>query len=159
MKRSCITLLIFCMLGVISCDDFLKETPYGKITTDNALLNASDLERAVHGLYRLTGLAMNDLTPFIQALMGDDLSTHYFNSKAMIREWDIMWVSAGNDRLLWCWESKYRVIKSANFIISGAKKTPGATQADIDYALGQAHFWRAWAYFYLVRTFGTLPKP
>jgi hypothetical protein len=34
----------------------------------------------------------------------------------------------------------------------------GYTQEELDYALGQAHFRQAWAYFYLVRVYGPLPK-
>ena len=40
--------------------------------------------------------------------------------------------------------------------IENASKTP-TSQEEINIALGNAHFWRAYAYFYLVRVFGPLP--
>ena len=157
-KEKFIIVVILCLLSVASCDDFLKETPNGQITTEITFLRSSDLEGAVHVLYRRIGRAMYDLNQFIQSQMGDDLSTNTYSSFGMIREWDEMDVSTTNNRSLIGWENKYMVIKAANFIINGVEKTPGVTKADIEYALGQAYFWRAWAYFYLVRTYGPLPK-
>ena len=50
----------------------------------------------------------------------------------------------------------YAIVKAANLIIQGASKTP-TTQDEINIALGQAKFWRAYAYFTLVRLWGPLP--
>jgi hypothetical protein len=146
-----------CALWTVSCDDFLKEDARGQLTTDVAFSQQSDVEGSVNILYRMVSRSTFGLTQFIYAQLGDDLSTHMASNKAGIREWDQYRVSTNNDRLLWCWEDKYKVIKAANFIITGVENAP-ASQEEIDYALGQAYFWRAWAYFYLVRTFGPLPK-
>jgi hypothetical protein len=146
------------MLWSVSCNDFLKEDPKGQLMTDAAFSQPSDLDGAVSVVYRQASRATFGLTQFINSQMGDDLSTHMASNKAMIREWDNYNISTNNDRLFWCWQDKFLVIKAANNVISGAESTVGATQEQIDYALGQAHFWRAWAYFYLVRAFGPLPK-
>ncbi|NMC41225.1 MAG: RagB/SusD family nutrient uptake outer membrane protein, partial [Bacteroidales bacterium] len=146
------------MLWTVSCSDFLDEDPKGKLMSNTAFTQVSDLEGAVNVLYREVSRSTFGATQFIDAFMGDDLSTHPASNKGSFREWDKFAISTSNDRLLWCWQDKYLVVKAANFIINGAESTPGATQDEITYALGQAHFWRAWAYFYLVRTFGPLPK-
>jgi hypothetical protein len=150
-------LWIVCALCTVSCDDFLKEEARGKLTTDVAFAQQSDVEGSVNVLYRMIGRAGFNITQFIHSHMGDDLSTHPLSNKAGIREWDRFDIGSKNDRLLWSWEDKYKVIKAANYIINGVENAP-ASQAEIDYALGQAHFWRGWAYFYLVRAFGPLPK-
>ncbi len=142
----------------VSCSDFLEEDPKGKLMSNASFSQQSDLEGSVNILYRRVGRSTFGLTQFINAFMGDDLSTHPASNKASIREWDNYNISTNNDRLLWCWEDKYQVIKAANYIINGASEAPDATQEEIDYAINQAHFWRAWAYFYLVRAFGPLPK-
>lgn len=54
------------------------------------------------------------------------------------------------------WNMHYAIVKAANLIIQGASKTP-TTQDEINIALGQAKFWRAYAYFTLVRLWGPLP--
>jgi len=159
MKKCLYQILILSLfvLSTASCNDFLKEEPKGQLLTNSAFTQASDLEGAVNVLYRQVSRSTFGATQFVQAYMGDDLSTHPASNKASFREWDNFNISTGNDRLLWCWQDKWLVIKAANFIINGAGNTPGATQDEINYALNQAHFWRAWAYFYLVRTFGPLP--
>ena len=146
------------MLWTVSCTDFLEEEPKGQLMSNASFSQESDLEGAVNIVYRRVSRSTFGLTQFINAFMGDDLSTHPASNKASIREWDNYNISTNNDRLLWCWEDKYQVIKAANYIINGAAETPNAKQEDIDYAINQAHFWRAWAYFYLVRAFGPLPK-
>ncbi len=153
-----ILILSLFMMFAASCDEFLEEDPKGQLMSNASFSQESDLEGAVNILYRRIGRSTFGLTQFINAFMGDDLSTHPASNKASIREWDNYNISTNNDRLLWCWEDKYQVIKAANYIINGAAETPGASQDDIDYAINQAHFWRAWAYFYLVRAFGPLPK-
>jgi hypothetical protein len=150
-------LLAACMMWTVSCDDILEENAKGQLTTDVAFALRSDVEGSVNVLYRMIGRSTFGITQFIYSQMGDDLSTHPASNKAMIREWDRYQIATNNDRLLWCWEDKYKVIKAANYIINGVENAP-APQEEIDYALGQAHFWRAWAYFYLVRSFGPLPK-
>jgi hypothetical protein len=150
-------MLMACVLCTVSCDDFLKEEARGKLTTDVAFAQRSDVEGSVNVLYRMISRSAFGITQFIYSQMGDDLSTHPASNKLGIREWDKYTISTNNDRLLWCWEDKYKVIKAANYIINGVENAP-APQDEIDYALGQAYFWRAWAYFYLVRSFGPLPK-
>ncbi len=152
-----IFIICLLMLWTVACNDFLDEDPKGKLMSNTAFSQASDLEGAVNVLYRQVSRSTFGATQFVNAYMGDDLSTHPASNKASFREWDTYNLSTSNDRLLWCWQDKYLVIKAANYIINGAGGTPDATDDEINYALNQAHFWRAWAYFYLVRTFGPLP--
>ena len=158
--RNIIIVLFTGLFCTVSCEDFLKEHPKGKITSEQAFSSISDIEGSVNVLYKQVGRSMFGISQFIFSQMGDDLTTHIASNKAMIRQWDRFRIDTNNDRLQLCWEDKYVVIKAANYIINGVEKTLdlGAKQADVDYALGQAYFWRAWAYFYLVRAFGPLPK-
>ena len=155
--RTFIILCTACILCMVSCDGFQKEPDNGGIPTDLLFKNPGDLGEAVNELYRLKGRSSYWLRHYMQAQMGDDLTTNPYSSRAGIREWDMMNMGANNEYLLYYWQNKYGVIQSANYIIDGAEETPGASQAEIDYALGQAYFWRAWGYFILVRIFGPLP--
>ena len=151
--------IIIVMLGclIVSCNDYLVETSKGKITNEFSFSSPSDLEGSVNVLYRNVRGATFGLAEFTFAMFGDELSTHKASNKAAFRQWDMYSVSSNNDRLQYYWDFKYVLIKSANYIINGVEKTPDVSQANIDYALGQAHFWRAWAYFMLVRPYGPLP--
>ncbi|MDR1455337.1 MAG: RagB/SusD family nutrient uptake outer membrane protein [Tannerella sp.] len=48
-------------------------------------------------------------------------------------------------------------MKAANFIINNAERTPDASEEKMRSTLAQAHFWRAYAYYCLVQTWGKGP--
>lgn len=52
----------------------------------------------------------------------------------------------------------YKIIEAANNIINNIQVDEASTYVDAaKVAVGQAHFWRAFAYYYLVRLYGPLP--
>ena len=151
-------LMVFCS---VSCNDFLQEDPKGRIMNNLAFSQKSDLEGSVHALNRQVLMATKGFISFVQCLQGDDLSTHPASNKASGREYDnydisdmngTMTINTGN----WYW--LWKVIKASNYIINGVRNTPDVTEDEITFALGQAHYWRAWAYFTLVRAWGPVPK-
>lgn len=148
--------LVFSLVAV-SCDKVLEETPKGQVLSNSAFTHAGDLEGSLQVLRHKVSRGTFYITQFIQSTMGDDLATHPVSNKAAIREWDCMEISSGNSSLLKSWQDMWQVIKAANFIIGGVENTPDVPQAEIDRALNTAKFWRAWAYFTLVRTYGALP--
>ena len=157
MKKTLYTLLalVFSLVAV-SCSDFLKEEPNGQLLSNLAFTEKGDIESALGVLRYKVSRAAFGTTEFEQAYMGDDLATHPKSNKAAMREWDRMEISNGNERLQWLWAEKYLVIKAANFIIDGAEKAPNSAE-EIANAINTAKFWRAWAYFNLVRAFGAIP--
>ena len=90
-------------------------------------------------------------------LAGDDLSTHPASNKQPLREHDQYNVTDNNSWLVSMWEQRYLVIKAANFIINNADRTPDTSKEEITRAIAQAHYWRAYSYFYLVTTWGAVP--
>lgn len=54
------------------------------------------------------------------------------------------------------WNQHYGLIKACNFVLEGADKTP-TSEVEKNIARGNALYWRAYGYFYLVRVFGPLP--
>jgi hypothetical protein len=152
--------LISVLLITVSCNDFLKEDPRGRITNESAFSQESDLEGALYTLNRQVLMATKGMINFTPWQQGDDISTHPASNKAAIREWDVYNISDENEHLTidtgsWYW--LWKVIKAANYIINGADNSP-APQADIDMVKQQAYYWRAYAYFYLVRVWGPIPK-
>ncbi|MDR1938290.1 MAG: RagB/SusD family nutrient uptake outer membrane protein [Tannerellaceae bacterium] len=153
--------IIFLVMFSSSCTDFLKEDPKGKIMDDSAFSQRSDLEGAIHALNRQVVMATKGSIPFTGVMLGDDISTHPASNKADRREFDNYDVSDTNSSMTidtgsWYW--MWKVVKAANYIISGVRNTPDVTEDEIIFALGQAYYWRAWAYLYMVRFWGPLPK-
>ncbi len=54
------------------------------------------------------------------------------------------------------WTRRWEVVKAANFIIENAGRTP-VEKEYVDATLGQAYYWRAYSYYYLVTTWGRVP--
>ena len=145
-------------LALSSCEDFLTEKPYGQLTTEGFFSSKEDLEASLNALYSVvaTSQGQNNYcgTNF---LAGDDISTHPASNKQPLREHDQYSVTDNNSWLVSMWEQRYKVIKAANFIINNAERTPDVDAEDIKQALAQAHYWRAYSYFYLVTTWGDVP--
>ncbi len=62
-----------------------------------------------------------------------------------------------NANLLWA--PAYSLVKNANNAISGLTNSTTLTPSVKDQLLGEAKFFRAWAYFYLVNFYGDVPMP
>lgn len=145
-------------LGLSACEDFLTEKPYGQLTSEGFFSSKEDLDASLNALYSVvaTSQGQNNYcgTNF---LAGDDISTHPASNKQPLREHDQFSVTDNNSWLVSMWEQRYKVIKAANFIINNAERTPDVSAEDIKQTLAQAHYWRAYSYFYLVTTWGKVP--
>ncbi len=148
-------IMVLCLL---SCSDFLSEHPYGRLNSGEFFSNKEDLEASLNALYSVVATAQgqNNYTG-TNFLMGDDISTHPASNKQPLREHDQYSVTDNNSWLVSMWEQRYKIIKAANFVINNAGRTPGVSQEEITRAIAQAHYWRAFAYFYLVTTWGEVP--
>ncbi|MDE6306775.1 MAG: RagB/SusD family nutrient uptake outer membrane protein [Muribaculaceae bacterium] len=139
-----------------SCSDFLTEEPNGKLVPEAFFQTANDLDMAVNALYFNVAQAWSNSNPCIPAVQGDDMTSTTGSNKSAYLSADSY--SEPSDykgiNALWLWQ--YNVIQAANPIIDNAARAQ-TTQENINVALGNAYFWRACAYFQLVRTFGPLP--
>jgi hypothetical protein len=55
------------------------------------------------------------------------------------------------------WNTFYLAVRNANLVIENSANRPSINQADINKNLGEAKFLRAFAYFQLVRNWGSIP--
>ena len=153
-------LIAIVLLGSASCEDFLKEDPKGQLMSDQTFRDVDDLMGSLHALYKQVTRSVNTNISFAWMQMGDDQTTHPAMNKAVLREYDVMTVSDENGHLTintgtWFWS--WKIVKAANFIITCPDNIPGATVADLNLVRGQAHYWRALAYYNMVRLWGPLP--
>ncbi len=148
--------LITFALFAASCSDFLDEDPKGKLAADNFFTSQNDLNMAVTALWSKVCSTQTNTNPTGFSWMGDDLTTHPASNKQAFAQFDRFVPVNDNKCVVATWDVYYKVIKAANYIIMNAGKTP-VSEGEIKIALGQAHYWRAEAYFTLVRVFGQLP--
>lgn len=150
--------LVLLALWMVSCSDLLTEDPKGQLAVVNFFKSKGDLDLALNGMYSVLANDMyaNNAVGF-NFVMGDDITTHPASNKQGIREVDTYNVSNNNTWVEELWRARWRVVKTANFIIENAGRTPDASQEEIDAAIGQAYYWRAYSYFYLVTAWGAVP--
>lgn len=143
--------------GVLSsCEDFLTEDPKGKMVTETFFQTENDLILSANALYYNVAFSQKNTNPYIPDCQGDDITTaaktnneayQYADEYAETNEY-----KGVND----LWSAQYNIIQAANLIIDNADKAD-ASQEIKNVVKGNAYFWRASAYFRLVRVFGPLP--
>jgi starch-binding outer membrane protein, SusD/RagB family len=156
---------------LISCNKLLDVPPQGKLTLEQFWQSKDQAIAAIAGIYSNLGSTvsptpkgMSTVESFIYwgDLRGDELSSNSSKlatgqeAKANI---DLM-IPASSD-LTTNYTSFYRVINFANQAIKNIPsilgKDPALSQLDVDQLTGEAYFLRAYAYFWLVRSFRDVP--
>lgn len=143
-------------LLTVSCADLLQEDPRGKLTPENYFSTQEELNMSVYSLYSKVNASQTRTNPQYPQWQGDDITTNPGSNKQAAAEIDRFAPVNSNKGVKDCWADHYAIIKAANFIILNASKTP-TDETSMKQAIGQAKFWRAYAYFTLVRIFGDIP--
>lgn len=144
------------MLSLTSCGDFLDEDPKGQLNPETFYTIEDDYTAGVNTLYDKVNQTQSWTNPMYPQWQGDDITANPGSNKQVCAALDAFDSDGANKGVTEAWTQHYAVIKTANLIIEGSEKFPG-DKAKIATALGNAHFWRAYSYYYLVRVFGKLP--
>ena len=144
------------MLSLTSCGDFLDEDPKGQLNPETFYTIEDDYTAGVNTLYDKVNQTQSWTNPMYPQWQGDDITANPGSNKQACAALDAFDSDGANKGVTEAWTQHYSVIKTANLIIEGSEKFPG-DKAKIATALGNAHFWRAYSYYYLVRVFGKLP--
>lgn len=139
-----------------SCSDFLTEDPKGQITPETLFKSASDLDMALNALYQqIQGLQCNS-NPTIVQCMGDDVTSTTGSNKSAYLSADAFEDPTDQKGVNDLWNNLYAIIKNCNYVLDCANYIK-IDKSEITEQLGQAYFWRAYAYYLLVRTWGPVP--
>lgn len=139
-----------------SCSDFLDEDPKGQMSEANVFKSQSDLDASIHTIYEKLNQTQSWTNPMYPQWQGDDMTANPSSNKQAVAALDVFSSDGENKGVKDAWSQHFALIKACNWVIENASKTP-TSQEEINIALGNAHFWRAYAYFYMVRIFGPLP--
>lgn len=152
----CITLFV----GAAGCSDFLKEEDPSNLTPESFYTTAKHADAAIAAVYadlRFIGggagifssnwqmLEAPTGTTTTETAQNSDLnnlySLTYDPNTGHIQNW---------------WRGVYRISANSNLVIENVPKIT-MDEAQKTRVLGEAHFLRAWAYFYAVRLWGDVP--
>ena len=149
-------LLATTLFGTAACSDFLDEEPKGRLTPKTFYSTQDELDMGVNALLAQVTQSQSYTNMQYPQWQGDDITANPGSNKQACAQLDAFRASADNKGVVAAWNQHYKIIQLANDLIDNAGRTQ-TSAAERNIALGQAHFWRAYAYFYLVRIFGPLP--
>jgi len=153
-KYNPLFLLLFVFLT--SCEDMLKETPYGAYSDENyfnteadalnALLYAYDplnnIEYGARFLFNLTDIPTNQYKSYNKGL------------ETALYTWD---VNPNTEEFLYFFKYAYLSISRANSVLENVAEMQNIPTRLQQQFLGEAYFLRAFNYFMLVRAYGSVP--
>jgi hypothetical protein len=155
-------ILIAAVAALTACssnDEFLEEKLYGKVFPEEFYRNREELEVANNALYDEVNRAFcADYASYVVVLYGgDDITTPYSANTSFLQN-DTYVREAGNEDARKGWQDTYSTINIANGIIENYRKAEGTmSEEELQRYAGQAHFARAYLYFWLVRVFNEIP--
>lgn len=165
-SKKCLILAAFLQLLLSSCsEDILKETPLDFLAPENAYNTLAGIKQGMTGLHfsvrqRWFYGTDQDAGAIIKGL-GSDVAYHGEdpNSTRFMCNY-VNYVTSENTYLRNYWTWNYELIQRANVLIEGinnADVTIWSSEAQKNAYLGEAMFFRAFAYRILVSTYGDVP--
>jgi hypothetical protein len=166
MKYLKIKVFLSLMLLMASCSDFLEEEPRDQQSVDQFFSEPGQAQSAVNFLYQngtpqmylSQGVFSGARIMYLQYLSG--FFDNEFNGQE--RQVDLAQQLAISPTeidatLNGIWASLYVGISGANLAIANIPDTPGLSETERTDLIAQASFFRAYAYFHMVRIFGDVP--
>lgn len=139
-----------------SCSDFLQEDPKGKLTKENFFKTEAQFNSGVWALYEKVQQSQTYTNMLYPQWQGDDMTANPGSNKQAVAELDAFSSTSNNKGVKDAWTRNFAIIRAANLFLNDAKDA-SIKQEVKNIGFGQAYFWRANSYFYLVRLFGPLP--
>jgi len=161
-----LTVLFFGLIFLMSCDDFLTESPKTQIFVDNYFETPEDARAIVNGVYRSgvpgfygAGSAYAGSTIMMGGYMSGLFDNEYKGQEVHVENTHELTLDPINMAGYFGgqWSSAYGAISQANSAIKYVPETNGLNEAERNNLLAQARYFRALNYFYLVRVFGDVP--
>ena len=171
MKKQFFLIITCCLFSLAACTDFLKEVPLSQITNEHFFASRNDAFSSVNILYRNGVMGHMSSGSFIGCtyfysqvyraggLVNNVQGGNQNQALMRILETTINTINAdGAETPGGLWSAPYElIVRYANFALENLPTCPGLTDAERTQLIGEAHFFRALNYYYLVSIFGPVP--
>ncbi len=148
------------LLSFTSCTHLLEVDPYTFSSGDNYYENESQVLRAVNGVYgRLQGIYTSDFNALVE-MRADNTNYQYNESDRGAQqreEIDEFLITSSNNYVNTQWANFYGIVAQANVILTRIDQVSFADEELKKRYVGEIKFLRSYAYFHLVRLFGSIP--
>lgn len=168
MKRIKILFIAIALLTIgSSCEDFLDKSPDMGLSDKDVYKSYETIRGFLDICYtELEQIFGSDTpangSPFV-GCFSDEMATIYNKSEVLTLH-SGNWLRAKQDETFelgvkgaTCIHSAYKAIRIANLVLANYTRVPGMTEEQTREILGQAHFYRAWFYFQLLKRYGGMP--
>lgn len=163
MKKILIILLGLTIFS--SCEKFLTEAPKSEMSVDQFFTDPVHAYNTVNILYRsgCTNFYTSGVYAGSNAMLGGYMSglfdNDYKGQEVHVQHCQNLTLNGDNLATYFdgIWDECYDAISKANLTINNIHLTPGLNDIEKNKLLAQAKFFRAFNYFYLVKTFGDVP--
>lgn len=147
-----LSVVLFLAFGFLSCDSALEENPKTFRNPDNYYKKPSEVRAAASGMYRPLLTYDGFKFPMWADAACENDFTHcpsWFGG-GMTGAWEGTWWQGRQ------WSGYYQVIAQANLLLENISDSPVSDDLK-DWARGQAHFLRGYAYYSLAIRYGDVP--
>ena len=160
--------ILLCVSLMIGCNDFLDEpTPQGKVPSSTYMDNEENAEKVIYGLYELLSFTSgtgpdgvwidNHYEFYMGNLASDDAEKGSepmdYPDLQMVCQYQ---VNSNNTLVTNFYMNGFWGVSRANFALDNLPDAP--IDAKVKQRMeGEAHFFRAYWYFYLLRHYGGMP--
>lgn len=152
MKTNIIKIAIAGVLavGLVSCDKFLNRPAEDNYNVDNFYQND---EQCIQGVNFLYNSPWND---FYRGFLwvGEIMSGNLYVGDSPYLDFSL---NGTDEALVYMAYSLWAVNGHANTVITNIRNAEGPSQAVKNQCIGEALTWKAFAYFFMVRSFGEVP--
>jgi hypothetical protein len=159
-----LTLSLGVLLTVASCKEFVEvATPTNLVATEDAFLNDATAQSSVLGLYAnnnllaTSGSLENSFLSWVTGLGGASADDIYYSNGTYLDDFKNNTVLPTSNYINNPWNFAYAEIFAVNSAIEGLNASTGVSAAVKQQLLGEAHFIRAFTYFYITSIWGDVP--
>lgn len=155
-KRGILLMLALSILMGSCSDEFLDRPVEDNYNIDEFYSSDEQVAASTNALYGRVWFSFHNKAFYAIGEIGSGNSFSYSSDVNSLRELNI---TTTDPELLNAWRSCWAVIAQSNAIINlmPPRVTSAVSPAVVNNTLGEAHFMRALAYFYLVRLYGAVP--
>lgn len=158
-------IIILLTVALTACSDFLDEVPKDELVVDQFFTEPDHAYGAVNSLYRTGAPNMTDGGVYsgVPAMLGVYMSGFFTNEYAgqelHVSNTQQLTLNGKNISayLEGMWRNLYLGISRANNALKYIPQTPGLSESEANQLTAESKFFRAYAYYYLVRMFGPVP--
>ncbi|MEJ6980610.1 RagB/SusD family nutrient uptake outer membrane protein [Pedobacter sp. P351] len=150
-------LLLLCSLVLFSCNDFLEETNSSNVTADVFYKTPEGMESLVNGCYAPTRIWYGKMIGYLLTEAGTDeiLRGGWGGGYTQYHEYTKS-LQGADPGFIHAWKGFYKGINACNAAISRLPESPLSPNIKT-LREGEVRFLRAFYYYHLVETFGSIP--